>query len=253
MGTAYLGEYLIEHISRLNIPPKLYAKISDGNLRVWLATSTFNDRTYFLGPINPFEVQVGDVYAMIPPRYKNSGYIQLVYARAGSEPSLDCNLSIGLKEREIEVLELIAKGLPSEMIAKLLHLSKKTVKGYLSSVYDKLGIKGPNSITRAALFYISNIKPHKTQEPFALQYGGFKYSADNVKSLTPRQYEISTLIGQGLSNQQIAITLGISEKTVKQHVSQILDKFGVLSRLHAALIILQYQNELQHRVGQIHH
>ena len=42
--------------------------------------------------------------------------------------------------------------------------------------------------------------------------------------ITPREREILTLITQGNANKEIAATLGISEDTVKQHVSRILMK-----------------------------
>ncbi|MPZ50264.1 MAG: hypothetical protein GEU75_13370 [Dehalococcoidia bacterium] len=52
--------------------------------------------------------------------------------------------------------------------------------------------------------------------------------------LTPREWEVLTLIGEGLTNEQIANRLGISENTAKFHVSEILSKLGVGSRTAAA-------------------
>lgn len=51
--------------------------------------------------------------------------------------------------------------------------------------------------------------------------------------ITPREREILTLITQGNANKEIAATLGISEDTVKQHVSRILDKLRVKDRAQA--------------------
>lgn len=53
--------------------------------------------------------------------------------------------------------------------------------------------------------------------------------------LTPREVEILTLIGTGASNRQIARTLGLSVKTVQNHVSRILDKLHAADRTSAAL------------------
>jgi Response regulator containing a CheY-like receiver domain and an HTH DNA-binding domain len=53
--------------------------------------------------------------------------------------------------------------------------------------------------------------------------------------LTPREVEILTLIGTGVSNQQIARSLGLSVKTVQNHVSRILDKLHAADRTSAAL------------------
>jgi DNA-binding NarL/FixJ family response regulator len=52
-----------------------------------------------------------------------------------------------------------------------------------------------------------------------------------VPNLTVRQAQIAELIKLGLTNKQIAARLGIAEKTVKAHVSAILEKFGAKSRL----------------------
>lgn len=51
--------------------------------------------------------------------------------------------------------------------------------------------------------------------------------------LTPRQGEILALIVQGLPNKRIALALGLSESTVKEHVTAILERLGVSSRVQA--------------------
>ncbi|HTP07416.1 MAG TPA: protein kinase [Anaerolineae bacterium] len=57
--------------------------------------------------------------------------------------------------------------------------------------------------------------------------------------LTERELEVLRLIAQGLSNQQIAQQLTISEKTVKTHVSNILGKLQVDDRTQAAIYALK--------------
>ena len=53
--------------------------------------------------------------------------------------------------------------------------------------------------------------------------------------LTPREYEILELIADGKSNAEIAEKLTLSLKTVRNHVSNILNKLQVSDRLQAAL------------------
>lgn len=54
-----------------------------------------------------------------------------------------------------------------------------------------------------------------------------------AEPLTPRELDVLQLLGQGYSNKMIAHQLGISEHTVKFHVSAIYAKLGVASRTEA--------------------
>ena len=56
-----------------------------------------------------------------------------------------------------------------------------------------------------------------------------------VARLTGQERRILTLIGEGLTNRQIAQELGLAEKTVKNYVSSLLAKLGLGSRTQAAL------------------
>ena len=49
--------------------------------------------------------------------------------------------SLGLTPRELEILELIARGLSTREIAELVHVSENTVKTHSSRVFDKLGAR----------------------------------------------------------------------------------------------------------------
>jgi DNA-binding NarL/FixJ family response regulator len=54
-----------------------------------------------------------------------------------------------------------------------------------------------------------------------------------VQALTERETEVLQLTAQGLANKQIALRLGISEHTVKFHLSSLYAKLGVTSRTEA--------------------
>ncbi|MBU1237654.1 MAG: response regulator transcription factor [Gammaproteobacteria bacterium] len=62
---------------------------------------------------------------------------------------------------------------------------------------------------------------------------------DNLSDLTPREAEVLELLSQGLSNRQIGESLQLAEKTVKHHMTNILQKLQVRSRTEAAIIALQ--------------
>jgi len=59
---------------------------------------------------------------------------------------------------------------------------------------------------------------------------------DITAPLTPREVQILTHIAEGNSNKRIANILGISEQTIKNHVSDILRKLNANDRAHAVFI-----------------
>lgn len=66
---------------------------------------------------------------------------------------------------------------------------------------------------------------------------------DRINSLTKREYEVLTLIAEGLNNKDIALKIFISEKTVKNHVSNIFKKLNLNDRVQAA--IFAYKNNIK--------
>jgi DNA-binding NarL/FixJ family response regulator len=59
-----------------------------------------------------------------------------------------------------------------------------------------------------------------------------------VPSLTARELAAFDLLGSGCDNHSIARRLSISERTVKRHVTAILTKLGLTSRLQAGLVAM---------------
>lgn len=60
-----------------------------------------------------------------------------------------------------------------------------------------------------------------------------------IVELTPREKEVLVCITQGRSNREIAEELHIAEKTVRIHVSSVLDKMGARDRTQATIYALQ--------------
>jgi DNA-binding NarL/FixJ family response regulator len=61
-------------------------------------------------------------------------------------------------------------------------------------------------------------------------------AAARVAELTPQQFRVFNMIAEGLLNKQIAYDLGVSEATVKAHMTAIMRKLGVSNRTQVALL-----------------
>jgi two-component system nitrate/nitrite response regulator NarL len=68
-------------------------------------------------------------------------------------------------------------------------------------------------------------------------YVEVKASSPNVPHLTPRERQILSILVQGRSNKEIGNTLELSEKTIKHHLTNILQKLRVRNRVEAALMM----------------
>jgi DNA-binding NarL/FixJ family response regulator len=71
---------------------------------------------------------------------------------------------------------------------------------------------------------------------------GRRLKTDSVTNLSRREQEVLDSLLENLSNKEIASKLNIAERTVKFHVSNLLNKFGV--RRRADLILLTFQRRL---------
>ena len=60
-------------------------------------------------------------------------------------------------------------------------------------------------------------------------------------SLSPRQAEVGALIGEGKSNREIAAALCISEGTVKNYVTKVLETLGVRDRTKLAVLLVRHE------------
>lgn len=100
--------------------------------------------------------------------------------------------------------------------------SKELVKG-IKTVYEGNVLLQPEVATKVVSAMKSNV---------------FNKS-DNVvlKELTPREREIAYLVAKGRTNKEISEMLFITEGTVKNHITKILDKLEIRDRTQLALII----------------
>jgi DNA-binding CsgD family transcriptional regulator len=133
-----------------------------------------------------------------------------------------------------ESSELVARtlarlaGVPGAVRQHLGPLPVSAVADLLASAYPDL------SVPPAALWERTGGNPYALTE--LLASGPESLAAlSTVDELTAREAEVLACIGDGMSNKQIARSLGISVRTVTVHVSNLLRKTGSASRTEAAL------------------
>ena len=81
-----------------------------------------------------------------------------------------------------------------------------------------------------------DLRPQGTGGPAAQPAEEPAAAAGAALGLTPRELEVLALVAEGRSNRQVAEALFISAKTASVHVSNILAKLGVASRVEAAAV-----------------
>lgn len=91
----------------------------------------------------------------------------------------------------------------------------------------------PKSSTSEHMRFAIEAAMSSTKLPFTQEAGG---TGSSDIGLTPRLEEVRGLLRQGMSNKMIAATLGISEGTVKNHMTEIFRALKVSNRTQAAQI-----------------
>lgn len=69
------------------------------------------------------------------------------------------------------------------------------------------------------------------------KHKAYRDSLEHLNKLTQREYDIAVRVGNGESNKLIAKACGITERTVKAHLTEVFQKLGVTDRLNLALVL----------------
>lgn len=71
----------------------------------------------------------------------------------------------------------------------------------------------------------------------------YQASFGMLNKLTSREFDIAVRVGNGESNKHIANACGITERTVKAHLTEVFNKLGVSDRLNLALVLTAGNNK----------
>lgn len=183
--------------------------------------------------------------------------LEVVGQASNGKEALDM---IELKDPDVLLLDInmpVMNGI--ELLTKLKQ-KKKDIKVLILTIHDEVEyllkaveigcdgyiLKDSNStLLKRAIYAVHNgesyIQPNLIP---ALNAGLIHKSSANSKlnDLTKREIEVLKLLAEGLFNKEIAYKLDISERTVKNHVSNIFKKIDVSDRTQAAVFAIK--NEL---------
>ena len=88
----------------------------------------------------------------------------------------------------------------------------------------------------------SVLDPAVTRKVFGrVKHGGSQGPEDKLQILSAQERRVLALVAEGKTNKEIATAMGLSDKTVKNYFSNILDKLGLSRRSQAAAFFVQHR------------
>jgi two-component system nitrate/nitrite response regulator NarL len=145
--------------------------------------------------------------------------------RAVTEADLPAKvLVVGLSESETEILRYVQAGAAGYVLKDD---SVEDLTERIRSAYEEKALISPK-IAAALMSRVAELANLAAE---------IRVPSDGSSDLTPREHEILELIGEGLTNQQIADRLVIEVGTVKNHVHSILSKLDASNRHDAAAFL----------------
>ncbi|MDY4892771.1 MAG: response regulator transcription factor [Agathobacter sp.] len=206
----------------------------------------------------PVTIMIADDHSMVREGLKSllelDGDIQVIEEAVDGEDCLEklktCKPDVLLldinmpKKNGLEVLQCINK---SNLKVKVLVLTVHNEVEYLIKAVD-IGVDGyilkdsESAELKKAIFAIT--KGENYIQPDLIPALNSKMieknsDKDKIDSLTKREFEVLKLLAVGMYNKEIAEKLNISERTVKNHVSNIFKKLEVTDRTQAAVFTIR--------------
>lgn len=219
-----------------------------------------NDTYFKGGKINNMAVKImiADDHSMIREGLKNllelDGDIQVIAEAVDGE---DCLEKLQLVKPDVLLLDInmpkkngleVLKSLKSRQSKlKVLVLTVHNETEYLMKAVD-IGVNGyvlkdsESAELKKAIFTVADgetyIQPSLIPALNAKMIETNK-DAEKIKSLTKRELDVLKLLAVGMFNKEVGKRLEISERTVKNHVSNIFKKLGVTDRTQAAVFAIR--------------
>lgn len=170
-----------------------------------------------------------------------------------ADDGLQCLDLIERLHPDIVLLDINMPKMNGLEMLKLLRDEKKKDKVLILTIHNEIeylmkaveiGVNGyvlkdsDSSVLRKAIFAVINGESYIEPSLTPLMKERLTKSSE-ANTLTKREIEVLKLLAEGLFNKEIAFKLSISEKTVKNHVSNIFKKINVADRTQAAVYAIR--------------
>ncbi len=138
---------------------------------------------------------------------------------------------VNVTPREQQVLNLLVRGFSNREIGGQLNISLRTVKQHLRMLFLRTGIREGSKRVKLARY------AHEDETAVMTPCEG----------LNQKEFQISILVWEGLTNRKIGKIVGTSEQVIKNHLRSAFDKLGVWSRLELAMYVASHGGKDQLR------
>ncbi|NLJ97030.1 MAG: response regulator transcription factor [Clostridiales bacterium] len=206
----------------------------------------------------PISVMIADDHSMVREGIKQilelDGDI-IVNSEAGN--GKECIEVLDDSGTDVLLLDINMPNMNGLQVLQYLREKKSDVKVLILTIHNEIeyllraveiGVEGyvlkdsDSNVLKKAIFTINKgdtyIQPELTPL-LKKRLHDKSLSTSTNDSLTKREIEVLKLLAEGLFNKEIAYTLNISEKTVKNHVSNIFKKINVSDRTQAAVYAIK--------------
>ena len=166
--------------------------------------------------------------------------LALIEALVPDVAVLDCQLPV-LEGTEV-ALEIQRRGLPVRVLALSSYDDERYVQGMLEAGATGYLLKDEApAVIVAAVRAAARGERLWTAEQFARAWRWGEEVEERWNALTKRDQEVLALVAAGKSNKEIAQALNVTVRTVEFHVSNVLGKLGLTSRVEAAVWVKEHR------------
>ena len=168
--------------------------------------------------------------------------IQVVTTCASAAETL---VSLHNSEVDVVLADAVMPGMDGPELGEQCHTLWPALPVIILTTFDDATMVRRSIKAGAAGFLLKDVSPTTLAEAITAAYDGHPYVDPRVAhllalpsrfaGLTPTEKTVAELVGQGLSNREIAAELHLAEGTVKNHISALLRKTQVPDRTRLAL------------------